>query len=183
MMIRQMSEQPAADRTHDEADRKQDRCVQLLYDGVVARKKRSGKVKRKCRVDVEVIPLDEIADGTNEDGFQPALYISKAQAVVFYVDRNGSHGQYNTAIRLVITAPCDDAGTVHKRHKMEPQKAQKTLFFVLFVFPFVPFVVRFPISGSRLSSDRLTSAVLRLSRRRLSRTHHPVLGWSRNCPQ
>ena len=92
-MIGEMPEEPAADRPHDEADRKQNGRVQLLYDGIVARKKRGCEIESKCRIDVEVVPLDEIADGTNEDGFQPALYIRKTQAVVFYADGNRSHGQ------------------------------------------------------------------------------------------
>src|SRR5439155_19906085 len=92
-MIGEMPEEPAADRPHDEADRKQNGRIQLLYDGIVARKKRSGEVESKCRIDVEVIRFDEIADGTNEDGYQPALYIRKTQAVVFYADGKRSHDQ------------------------------------------------------------------------------------------
>src|SRR2546427_6753051 len=99
-MVCQMPEQPAADRTHNEADRKQNGRIQLLYDGIVAWKKRGCEVESKCRIHVEVIPLDEITDGTYEDGLQPALYIRKAQALFFYADGNRSHGQ-STSVRTV----------------------------------------------------------------------------------
>src|SRR5437773_8482466 len=90
-MVGQVSEQPAADRTHDEADRKQNGSIQLLDDGIVAWKKRSCKVERKCRVDIEVIPLDEIAHRADEDRLQAALNIGKPQTVIFDMDGSPSH--------------------------------------------------------------------------------------------
>src|SRR5207249_7524171 len=104
VMVGQVSEQPAADRTHDEADRKQNGRIQLLDDGIVARKERSREVERKCRVDIEVIPLDEIAHRADEDRLQTALDIGKPQTVIFDADGSPRHAQYNTAFRLIITA-------------------------------------------------------------------------------
>src|SRR5437899_8908141 len=104
VMVGQVSEQPAADRTHDGADRKQNGRIQLLDDGIVARKERSCKVERKCRVDIEVIPFDEIAYRADEDRLQTALDIGKPQTVIFDADGSPSHAQYNTAFRLIITA-------------------------------------------------------------------------------
>src|SRR5207247_638626 len=106
VMVGQVSEQPAADRARDEADRKQDGRIQLLYDGIVARKERSRKVERKGRVDIEVIPLDQIAHRADKYRLQAALDIGKPQSVILDADGSPSHGQYNTAFRLIITAPC-----------------------------------------------------------------------------
>ncbi len=45
----------------------------------------------------------------DEDRLQAALDIGKPQTVVFDADGSPSHGQYNTAIRFIITVPCYDA--------------------------------------------------------------------------
>ena len=78
-----MSEDPAADRTHNEPERKQERRVQLLDDRITAGKKRRREVERKRGVHVEVVPLDEITYRADEDGFQPAPHIRKMQTVIF----------------------------------------------------------------------------------------------------
>src|SRR5437867_770317 len=103
-MVGQVSEQPAADWTDDEADCKQNGRIQLLYDGIVAWKKRGCKIERKGCVDVEVIPLDKVTHRADEYRLQAALDIGKPQAVIFDADGSPSHGQYNTAFRLIITA-------------------------------------------------------------------------------
>jgi hypothetical protein len=43
VVVREMAEQPTADRPHDEAEREQDRGVQLLDDGVAAGKNAAAK--------------------------------------------------------------------------------------------------------------------------------------------
>ena len=70
VVIGEMAEQPAADRPDDEADREQDRGVQLLDDRIVAGKERRGEIQRERRVGVEVVPLDEIADRPTKIAFR-----------------------------------------------------------------------------------------------------------------
>ena len=78
-MIGEMAEQPAADRTHDEAEREQDRGVQLLDDRIGARKERAGEIEREGGVGVEVVPLDQIADRPDEDRRQPAAHVGELE--------------------------------------------------------------------------------------------------------
>src|SRR5437016_14469184 len=87
-----MPEQPAADWPHDEADRKQHRRIQLLYDRIIAREKRAGKIERKGRVGIKIVPFDEIADGSDEDRPEAAPHIGKLEPVIFQSDRVRSHG-------------------------------------------------------------------------------------------
>ena len=68
VVIAEMAEEPSADRPGDEAEGEQERRVQLLDDGVVAGKEGAGEVERERGVGVEVVPLDEIPDRSDENG-------------------------------------------------------------------------------------------------------------------
>jgi hypothetical protein len=70
-VVRQVSEHPAAERTHQEAGREQQCCVELLYDRIGIRKEIAGEIKREGGVGVEVVPFDQIADRANENRFEP----------------------------------------------------------------------------------------------------------------
>src|SRR5262245_8813047 len=94
-----MSEQPAADRPHDEADRKQDSGIELLGDGVISREKRICEIQRKRGVGVDVVPFDEIADGSDEDRLQPTAHITESKLVCRYC--NVAHSvSYTFAITI-----------------------------------------------------------------------------------
>ncbi len=71
-MVGKVSEQPAADRPHHEADGKHDRGVQLLNYRIISGEERLREIQRKGGVRIEVVPLDQIPDGTDEDRLQPA---------------------------------------------------------------------------------------------------------------
>src|SRR6516162_1644951 len=90
-MIGKVSEQPPADRAHDKTDCEEDRGVQLLYDRIVTWEKRCGEVKGECRVDVEVVPLDKIADRTDKNRLDASPDVGKLQTFVFQRDCRGSH--------------------------------------------------------------------------------------------
>ena len=77
VVIGEMAEQPAADGPHDEAERKQDSGVQLLDDRIVAGKERAGEIERERRIGVEVVPLDQVADRTDEDRLHAAPHVSE----------------------------------------------------------------------------------------------------------
>src|SRR3546814_10631082 len=57
----------AADRTHQKADREHRRGVEQLCGAIAFRKESLGEIQRKRRIDVPVVPLDEIADRAAED--------------------------------------------------------------------------------------------------------------------
>lgn len=80
-MIGQISKQQTADRPHDEADRKQDRGVQLLDDRIVTGKEGLGEIKCEGSVGVEVVPLDQIADRTDNDRPQPPADIGEGELI------------------------------------------------------------------------------------------------------
>src|SRR5262249_42024929 len=82
VVIGEMAEQPAADWAHDEAQSEQNRRVQLLDDRIGTGEERAREVERKRRVGVEVVPLDEVADGSNEDGLEPTLTIGAIEVLV-----------------------------------------------------------------------------------------------------
>ena len=82
-----MAEQPAANRTHHEADREQDGGIQLLNDRVAAGKEGRGKIQRKCRVGIEVIPLDQIADRPDENRPYPAGDVGEVRFAAVLNDR------------------------------------------------------------------------------------------------
>ena len=81
VMIGKMSEQPAADRPHDKADCKENRGIQLLYDWCIAGKERAGKVQRKGRIRVKVVPLDKIPYRSDEDRLQAAAHIGEPKLI------------------------------------------------------------------------------------------------------
>ena len=66
-LVREPAEEPAADRSHEEAGGEYAGGVQELGGLVALRKELGGEVERGERVDVEVVPLDEIAGGTGND--------------------------------------------------------------------------------------------------------------------
>ena len=81
-MIRQIPEQPAAERSHQESRRKQQCGIELLHHGVGIWKEVAGEIKRKCSISIEVIPFDEIADGANENGLDAPPHIRKIQMIL-----------------------------------------------------------------------------------------------------
>src|SRR6185369_10238229 len=90
-MIGEVPEEPASDRPRNEANSEEHRGVQLLNDRIIPRKKRIGEVQSERRVDIEVIPLDQISDGVGEDSLHTPTDIGKIEAVVFYLDRRSRH--------------------------------------------------------------------------------------------
>src|SRR5262245_27798592 len=92
-----MAEQPAPDRPYDEPDRKQDRRIELLDNGVVAREEGVGEVEGEGGVDIEVVPLDQVAHRADEDCLDPAPHIGKAGMVACWLaDRVGAGGHGGT---------------------------------------------------------------------------------------
>jgi hypothetical protein len=81
-VVGQMSEQPSADGTHDETEREEDRGVQLLDDGIRAGKERAGKIEREGGIGVEVVPLDQIADRSDERSPTTGASRRRARAVL-----------------------------------------------------------------------------------------------------
>jgi hypothetical protein len=79
-------EQPATNRPHDEADRKQQSRIQLLNDRIGAGEKGGGKVERESGVGVEVLPLHQISNGSDEDGLDPPPHVGGGD---FLVRANG----------------------------------------------------------------------------------------------
>jgi hypothetical protein len=80
-VVGEVSEQPAADRPHHEADSKQDRSVQLLQNRVFAGEERIGEIERKRGVRIKVVPLDQISDGSNKDRLQAAADVGQAERI------------------------------------------------------------------------------------------------------
>jgi hypothetical protein len=78
-MVGEVAEEPAAERTHQEGRREHHGGVQLLHDRVVAGEEGRGEVERECRIGVEVVPLDEIADGTDEDRLDPPFRVGDVE--------------------------------------------------------------------------------------------------------
>src|SRR5262245_66033052 len=74
-MVGEMSEQPAPDRSHDKAYGKQDRGIELLYDGIFTRKERTREVEREGGVGVEIIPLHQVANRADENGLEPSAHV------------------------------------------------------------------------------------------------------------
>ena len=61
-MISKVTEQPSPQRPNQEARRKQQGSIKLLYDWVGVGKECTGEIQREGRISVEVIPLNEIAN-------------------------------------------------------------------------------------------------------------------------
>ena len=75
--IGNLSEDHRAQRSDDKAEREEYCRVQLLNDWIVTRKKEMREIKRKSGVRVEVVPLDEIADRTNENSLAAPTHIER----------------------------------------------------------------------------------------------------------
>jgi len=75
--LSEVAEQPSADGTHDETERKQDSCIQLLHHRIVAWKERAGEIERKRRIGVKIVPFDKVAGRTDEDRLHPAAHVSE----------------------------------------------------------------------------------------------------------
>ncbi len=65
------SENIGADGPHEEAEREDAGGGEHLRDRIVARKESVGKIKREGRIDVEIVPFDQIAGGADENGADP----------------------------------------------------------------------------------------------------------------
>ena len=87
-MIGKVAEQPATNRTNDEAESEQDRGVQLLNDRVGAWKERARKIQREGRVRIKVVPLDEIANRADENRSYPSADICEIERFVSRVNLN-----------------------------------------------------------------------------------------------
>ena len=98
-MIGKVAEHPAANGSHDEPERKQQRGVQLLDDGIGAGEERAGEVKRKSRVRVEVVPLHEVADRTDEDGLDAAAYVRQVDVILARQDDGVLHDYGSSDVR------------------------------------------------------------------------------------
>jgi len=96
-MVGEVSEQPAADRPHHEADSKQDRGVQLLQNRVIAGEERIGEIERKCGVRIEIVPLDQISDRSDEYRLQPAADVVQPERIGSNCDL--THGVHHTKVR------------------------------------------------------------------------------------
>src|SRR5581483_4958965 len=82
MMVGDIAKQPPAERADQKSRSEYHRGVELLHDGIGARKKGRCKIKRERSIGVEVIPLDEIADRAYENCFDPAFDVLNIEAVV-----------------------------------------------------------------------------------------------------
>src|SRR5262249_32740079 len=76
-----MSEKPAADGPHYKPDCKQNSGVQLLYNRIITREERVGKVQCERGIGVKVVPLDKISGGSDEDRFQALAYIGEPELI------------------------------------------------------------------------------------------------------
>ena len=80
-MVGEIAEEPAAEGAHQEGRREDDGDVQLLDDRVVAGEEGGREIERERRVGVEIVPLDEIADRTDEDRLDPPPSIGEVDMV------------------------------------------------------------------------------------------------------
>jgi hypothetical protein len=76
-----VSEQPAAEGTHQEGRGEQHGGIELLHHRIAVRKECRREVQRKRRVGVEIIPFDEIADRTDEYRLDPAPHVGSIDVV------------------------------------------------------------------------------------------------------
>ncbi len=67
------AEQPAADRPHEETEREDSGGVELLDDGVAFREEGAGEIEGEGGIGVPVVPFDQVADGTAENGTKSAF--------------------------------------------------------------------------------------------------------------
>jgi hypothetical protein len=73
-----MAEQPATQRAGEEARCEQHRGVELLHRFIAFGEEGLGKIKGKRGVSIKVVIFDQIANLTDENGFQPAAHIGEA---------------------------------------------------------------------------------------------------------
>ena len=66
---------PGADRPHQESDREDRRRTQQLRGPIALGKEMRREIQGECRIDIPVIPFDQIARRSADDRFQPAAAI------------------------------------------------------------------------------------------------------------
>ncbi len=71
MPVREVAEDQAADRPHEEGNGEQRGGRELLHDGVALREEGAGEIKRERRIGVDVIPFEQIAERGRQDGANP----------------------------------------------------------------------------------------------------------------
>ena len=91
---------PAAHRADEEAEREDSGRVELLHHGVAVGEERLREVQREGRVDVEVVPLDEVAHRAAEDGEQALAHARSRRGT--RTRRTGTRGW----TRFTGSAPC-----------------------------------------------------------------------------
>src|SRR5690349_1305330 len=77
-----MSEQPAAEWAHQETGGEQHGGVELRDHRIAVREEQMREIKRERRVGIEVVPLDQIADGADENRLQAATYVGRIERLV-----------------------------------------------------------------------------------------------------
>src|SRR5437868_272153 len=93
MAIGDETEQPAAQRPHQEGCRKQHGSVELLHHWIAVWEECRREVKRERRIGVEIIPFDEIADRADEDRLHTALDVVTVEMLATRIDRLIAHNR------------------------------------------------------------------------------------------
>ena len=81
-MVGDIAEQPATEGTHQKGSGEQHGCVELLHHRIAVGEEGRRKIQRERGIGIEVVPFDEIANGADEDGLDPALDVVNVEAVV-----------------------------------------------------------------------------------------------------
>src|SRR6202020_2219531 len=81
-MVGDIAEQPAAQRAHQEGRGEQHGGIELLHHRIAVWEEGRSEVQCERRIGVKVVPLDEIADRTDEDRLYPALDVMDIEMVV-----------------------------------------------------------------------------------------------------
>src|ERR1700722_8144559 len=81
-MVGDIAEQPAAQRAHQEGRSEQHGGIELLHHRIAVWEEGRSEVQCERRIGVKVVPLDEIADRTDEDRLHPALDVMDIEMVV-----------------------------------------------------------------------------------------------------
>src|SRR5579859_6465751 len=81
-MVGDIAEQPAAEWANQEGRGKQHGGIELLHHGIAVREERRSEVQSERGIGVKVVPLDEIADGTDEDRLYPPFNVMNIETVV-----------------------------------------------------------------------------------------------------
>src|SRR5580704_13303566 len=82
MMVGQVAKQPSAQRTHQESQCEKKPGVKLLHQRIGIREESASEIERKRRVCVKIIPLDQIARRTDEDGLDASPHVGKIERFV-----------------------------------------------------------------------------------------------------